>query len=82
MTGRQVKALGQKWVLNLANKGQIRKAPGTNKTATCVRGKLLDKKFEASLIGKPKQRLAAAATACGTTKGAYLEKKKKKTTKK
>lgn len=35
--GRQVRALGRKWVINLSNKGQIRNSPGTNIHAQCVR---------------------------------------------
>lgn len=35
-SGRQVLLLGKRMVINLNNKGGVRKSPGTNKYASCV----------------------------------------------
>ncbi|HEC37843.1 hypothetical protein LCGC14_0223200 [marine sediment metagenome] len=39
--GRQVLLLGKKMVINLNNKGGVRRSPGTNNRSRCMRKELL-----------------------------------------
>lgn len=55
-SGRQVLLLGKRMVINLNNKGGVRKSPGTNARARCMRKELLG--------GKGREDFFAASDKC------------------